>query len=141
MPMYSRYLVITKDPRNGKRNVGMYRMQVYDATSTGMHWQRHKVGAEHYRNAMRAAQSPDAGRQSSVVDVMARTSGGARAGGAPKGKLEVAVAIGTDPATTFCAIVPAPPDIDEFMISGFLRQKPVEMVKCETVDLEVPAHS
>ncbi|MGH9601508.1 MAG: UbiD family decarboxylase, partial [Terriglobales bacterium] len=57
----------------------------------------------------------------------------------PSGKLEVAVAIGTDPATTFCAIVPAPPDVEEFLIAGFLRQKPVELVKCETVDLEVPA--
>ena len=135
-------LVITKDPRNGKRNVGMYRMQVYDATSTGMHWQRHKVGAEHYRNAMRAgAGSSTVDRQpSTAVHVMAETSGGSRASDhAPKGKLDVAVAIGTDPISTFCAIVPAPPDIDEFMIAGFLRQKPVELVKCETVDLEVPA--
>jgi 4-hydroxy-3-polyprenylbenzoate decarboxylase len=137
-------LVITRDPRTGKRNVGLYRMQVYDATSTGMHWQRHKIGAEHYRNAMRAAagESSVAGRQSSAVDVMAETSGGARdSEKAPKGKLEVAVAIGTDPVSTFCAIVPAPPDIDEFMIAGFLRNKPVELVKCETVDLEVPATS
>ena len=134
-------LVITKDPRNGKRNVGMYRMQVYDATSTGMHWQRHKVGAEHYRNAMRAGAATGDQRPAAAVDMMARTSGGAREGGAPKGKLDVAVAIGTDPISTFCAIVPAPPDIDEFMIAGFLRQKPVELVKCETVDLEVPANS
>ncbi len=137
-------LVITKDPRTGKRNVGMYRMQVYGATSTGMHWQRHKVGAEHYRNAMRAsaaAGSREPEAESRAVDVMARTSGGAREGGVPKGKLEVAVAIGTDPVSTFCAIVPAPPDIDEFMIAGFLRNSPVEMVKCETVDLEVPAQS
>ena len=137
-------LVITKDPRNGKRNVGMYRMQVFDATSTGMHWQRHKVGAEHYRNAMREGvrRPPSAGFSSAGVNVMAETSGGSRsADKAPKGKLDVAVAIGTDPVSTFCAIVPAPPDIDEFMIAGFLRNKPVEMVKCETVDLEVPAQS
>jgi 4-hydroxy-3-polyprenylbenzoate decarboxylase len=57
----------------------------------------------------------------------------------PSGKMDVAVAIGTDPALTFCAIVPAPPDVEEFLIAGFLRQKPVELVKCETVDLEVPA--
>jgi len=140
--------VISKDPRTGKRNVGMYRMQVFDARSTGMHWQRHKIGAEHYRNAMRAAAaadsaSPEPEARSRSVEVMARTSGGARIpeGAAPKGKLEVAVAIGTDPVSTFCAIVPAPPDIDEFMIAGFLRQKPVELVKCETVDLEVPAQS
>jgi len=136
-------LVITRDPRNGKRNVGMYRMQVYDATSTGMHWQRHKIGAEHYRNAMRASAGSSTSNQrpATAVDIMARTSGGAREGGAPKGKLEVAVAIGTDPVSTFCAIVPAPPEIDEFMIAGFLRQKPVELVKCETVDLEVPAQA
>jgi len=140
--------VISKDPRTGKRNVGMYRMQVYDARSTGMHWQRHKIGAEHYRNAMRAAAaadsaSPEPEARSRSVEVMAKTSGGSRMAesGQPKGKLEVAVAIGTDPVSTFCAIVPAPPDIDEFMIAGFLRQKPVELVKCETVDLEVPAQS
>jgi 4-hydroxy-3-polyprenylbenzoate decarboxylase len=74
---------------------------------------------------------------------MARTSGGSRLpdGELPAGKMEVAVAIGTDPAVTFSAIVPAPPDVDEFLIAGFVRQKPVETVKCETVDLEVPAAS
>ena len=137
--------VITRDPRTGKRNVGMYRMQIYDARTAGMHWQRQKVGAEHYREALRAsaAQSPTWGQPPSAapVDIMARSSGGARLpeGELPKGKLEVAVAIGTDPAATFAAIVPAPPDIDEFLIAGFLRQKPVELVQCETVDLEVPA--
>ena len=59
----------------------------------------------------------------------------------PRGKMEVAVAIGTDPAITFSAIVPAPPDVEEYLIAGFLRQKPVELVKCETVDLEVPANA
>ena len=138
--------VITRDPRSGKRNVGMYRMQVYDGQTTGMHWQRQKVGAEHYREALRAAagaaQSPPAGTdRASAVDIMARTSGGARIsdGTRPKGRMEVAVAIGTDPALTFSAIVPAPPDVEEFLIAGFLRQKPVELVRCETVDLEVPA--
>ena len=126
--------VISRDPKTGKRNVGMYRMQVYDATTAGMHWQRQKVGAEHYREAMRAAAGSGGG-----VDVMARTGGGAIHGNAPAGKLEVAVAIGTDPALTFSAIVPAPPDVEEFLIAGFIRQKPVELVKCETVDLEVPA--
>ena len=72
---------------------------------------------------------------------MARTSGGSVLieGERPRGKMEVAVAIGTDPALTFSAIVPAPPDVEEYLIAGFLRQKPVELVKCETVDLEVPA--
>jgi 4-hydroxy-3-polyprenylbenzoate decarboxylase len=136
--------VITRDPRTGKRNVGMYRMQVYDGQTLGMHWQRQKVGAEHYRQQMRlaaAAASGEAGNSSAAVDVMARTGGGAIApeGPRPAGKMEVAVAIGTDPALTFSAIVPAPPEVEEFLIAGFLRQKPVELVKCETVNLDVPA--
>src|SRR5579862_437877 len=136
--------VITRDLRTGKRNVGMYRMQIYDATTTGMHWQRQKVAAEHYRDRMRAAAAGgNPTGSSAAVDVMARSSGGSRVpnGGAPAGKMEVAVAIGTDPALTFAAIVPAPPEVEEFMIAGFLRQKPVELVKCKTVDLEVPAHA
>jgi 4-hydroxy-3-polyprenylbenzoate decarboxylase len=72
---------------------------------------------------------------------MARSGGGSMLapGDRPSGTMEVAVAIGTEPALTFSAIVPAPPEIEEFIIAGFLRQKPVELVKCETVDLEVPA--
>jgi 4-hydroxy-3-polyprenylbenzoate decarboxylase len=147
--------VTTRDPKTGKRNLGMYRMQVYDATSTGMHWQRQKVAAEHYRQAMRNADSsagrvgtgaspvrPSAARRS-AVDMMARTSGGQVLSekNQPSGRLEVAVAIGTDPAVTFSAIVPAPPDVEEYLIAGFLRAAPVELVKCETVDLEVPATS
>jgi 4-hydroxy-3-polyprenylbenzoate decarboxylase len=139
--------VITRDPKTGKRNVGMYRMQVYDGQTTGMHWQRQKIGAEHYREMLRRATEDPHPRHSShiqahsSVDIMARTSGGSVIpdGEMPKGKMDVAVAIGTDPAITFSAIVPAPPDIEEYLIAGFLRQKPVELVKCETVDLEVPA--
>jgi 4-hydroxy-3-polyprenylbenzoate decarboxylase len=155
--------VVTRDPKSGKRNVGMYRMQVYDGGTTGMHWQRQKVGAEHYRERMRAAADEDRGVKDRVgtgaparpagqspaataraaVDIMARSSGGSLIpeGDRPTGKMEVAVAIGTDPAITFSAIVPAPPDVEEYLIAGFLRQKPVELVKCETVDLEVPATS
>jgi 4-hydroxy-3-polyprenylbenzoate decarboxylase len=164
--------VITRDPNTGKRNVGMYRMQVYDERTTGMHWQRQKVGAEHYREALRTAASLRAAASQPVVandlraaavsgnpsssppfaretrqaaslrvDIMARTSGGSVLPEQPpvSGKMEVAVAIGTDPALTFSAIVPAPPEVEEYLIAGFLRQKPVELVKCETVDLEVPA--
>ncbi len=134
--------VITRDPRTGKRNVGMYRMQIYDERTTGMHWQRQKVAAEHYRDLMRSGAAAAAGATASAgVDVMARSQGGAMlaSGERPSGKMEVAVAIGTEPALTFSAIVPAPPDVEEFIIAGFLRQKPVELVKCETVDLEVPA--
>ena len=143
--------VITRDPKTGKRNVGMYRMQIYDERTAGMHWQRQKVAAEHYRESMRTATTnPEGGPlkpgfglsgKSSAVDIMARSSGGAKLaeGDRPSGRMEVAVAIGTEPALTFSAIVPAPPDVEEFIIAGFLRQKPVELVKCETVDLEVPA--
>ena len=155
--------VHTRDPRlgggTGKRNIGMYRMQVYDGQTTGMHWQRQKVAAEHYREALRAAAVAGSGgamgEKSARVAAMAESAGGAvtipdgPAGGLPRvtlGKMqgsrfEVAVAIGTDPATTFSAIVPAPPEVEELMIAGFLRGKPVEIVKCETVDLEVPAHA
>jgi 4-hydroxy-3-polyprenylbenzoate decarboxylase len=120
----------------------MYRMQVYDATSTGMHWQRQKVAAEHYRDRLRSAVAPGSPSQSAAVDIMARTSGGATlAGDMPPGRMEVAVAIGTDPSISFASIVPAPPDVEEYLIAGFLRQKPLELVKCETVDLEVPASS
>jgi 4-hydroxy-3-polyprenylbenzoate decarboxylase len=154
--------VVTRDPNSGKRNVGMYRLQVYDAKTTGAHWQRQKVAAEHYRQRMRGGAmdqvetaAPGADRvgtgtparsareaRAAAVDLMARTSGGQiLADGNPSGRMEVAVAIGTDPAVTFSAIVPAPPDVEEYLIAGFLRAAPVELVKCETVDLEVPASS
>jgi 4-hydroxy-3-polyprenylbenzoate decarboxylase len=131
--------VTTRSPKSGKRNLGMYRMQVYDERTTGMHWQRQKVAAEHARERMRAAVEG----KSEAVDIMARSSGGSvlAEGDRPSGKMEVAVAIGTDPAVTFSAIIPAPPDIEEYMIAGFLRGGAVELVKCETVDLEVPASS
>ncbi|HTF65306.1 MAG TPA: UbiD family decarboxylase domain-containing protein, partial [Edaphobacter sp.] len=140
--------VITRDPKTGKRNVGMYRMQVYDSRTTGMHWQRQKVAAEHMRERLRAA----SGDVATGVDLMALTAGGTTMassletisqvtlGKIRSERMEVAVAIGTDPATTFSAIVPAPPDVEEYIIAGFLRQKPVELVKAETVDLEVPAN-
>ena len=136
--------VVTRDPKTGKRNVGMYRIQVYDEKTTGMHWQRQKVAAEHVRDLMRAsAAGGNPARTSAAVDIMARSLGGSilAEGNRPTGKMEVAVAIGTDPALTFSAIVPAPPEVEEYMIAGFLRQKSVELVKCETVDLEVPANA
>ena len=106
--------VITRDPKSGKRNVGMYRMQIYDERTTGMHWQTQKHGAEHFRRA-RAAN--------------------------PEGRIPVSAAIGADPATTLGGILPIPPDLDEMMFSGFLKREPVELVKCETNDLEVPANA
>ena len=107
-------MVFSKNPDTGKRNCGCYRLQVYDERTTGMHWQTHKQGAEHHRRM--------------------RKDGGSK-------RMDVAVAVGADPATMFSAILPLPPDLDEMMIAGFLRSKPVEMVKCETSDLEVPANS
>ncbi len=156
--------VVTRDPKSGKRNVGMYRMQVYDGQTTGMHWQRQKNAAEHLRDHLRAATNPGApglektwdrttSDLSGRVDIMAQTSGGiapaSDSASIPtatltkirEGRMEVAVAIGTDPATTFSAIVPAPPEVEEYLIAGFLRGSGVELVKAETVDLEVPAHA
>jgi 4-hydroxy-3-polyprenylbenzoate decarboxylase len=107
-------MVITRNPETGKRNVGCYRMQVFDDRTTGMHWQTQKHGAEHFRSARAQNKSE---------------------------KLEVAVAIGSDPATALAGILPVPPDLDEFTFSGFLRRDAVELVRCETVDLEVPANA
>jgi len=103
-------LVFTHDPNTGKRNVGMYRMQLHDRNTTGMHWQMHKTGMRHMESA------------------------------GDKGKhIEVAVALGGDPALTFAAISPLPPGIDEMMFAGFLRRDNVRMVQAKTVDLKVPA--
>ena len=101
--------VITKDPRNGGRNVGMYRMQVLDRNTTAMHWQIHKDGRADYL--------------------------------ATDGRIEVAVALGLDPVTTYTASAPLPKHIDELMLAGFLRGEPVELVSAKTVDLEVPANA
>lgn len=105
-------LVFTKDPETGIRNCGIYRMQVYDEKTTGMHWHIHKGGAAHFRKYKRL-----------------------------KRRMDVAVAIGPDPATTFAAALPMPEGLDEMLMAGFLRKRPVEMVPCETIDQEVPANS
>lgn len=103
-------LVITKNPHTGARNMGMYRLQKYDNTTTGMHWHKHHDGAKNYEDARKLGR-----------------------------KFEVAVALGCDPAITYAATAPVPQGIDEFIFAGFLRKKPVQLVKCVTVDLEVPA--
>jgi len=113
-PFITLPMVFSRNPETGKRNCGMYRMQIFDERTTGMHWQTHKQGAEHYRRLVAE------GKQT---------------------RMDVAVAIGSDPATMYSAILPLPPDLDEMMIAGFLRGSPVEMVKCKTVDLEVPANA
>jgi 4-hydroxy-3-polyprenylbenzoate decarboxylase len=101
--------VITRDPREGTRNVGMYRMQLLGPRETAMHWQIHKDGRLDYL--------------------------------ATDGRLEVAVALGLDPVTTYAASAPLPKHVDELMLAGFLRGEPVELVRAKTVDLEVPAHA
>jgi len=111
-PFITLPLVVTKNPETGIRNIGMYRMQVFDRKTTGMHWHRHKGGAYHYHLAEQKGQ-----------------------------RLEVAVAIGPDPAVTYAATAPLPDELDEFLFAGFLRKTPVELVKCKTVDLMVPANS
>jgi 4-hydroxy-3-polyprenylbenzoate decarboxylase len=105
-------MVFTKDPVTGIRNCGMYRMQVYDERTTGMHWHIHKGGAKHYRNSEKLNK-----------------------------RLEVAVAIGSDPAVMYSSTAPLPEGVDEMLFAGFLRGSPVELIKCETVNLEVPANS
>src|SRR5689334_3021592 len=107
-------MVFSRNPDTGKRNCGCYRMQIYDERTAGMHWQTHKQGAEHYRRQEKAGRSA---------------------------RMDVAVAIGSDPATMYSAILPLPPDLDEMLIAGFIRSSPVEMVKCQTCDLEVPANA
>ncbi|HXR98661.1 MAG TPA: UbiD family decarboxylase [Terriglobales bacterium] len=133
-------LVFTRHPTTGRRNVGMYRLQVFDGQTLGMHWQIHKQGADHMRErTLRdapAAAEEFLTRAHGVPAVQAAIPAAASDAAT---RMPVAVAIGTDPATTFSAILPAPPALDEMMLAGFLRQKPVEMVKCQTVDLEVPA--
>lgn len=101
-------MVHTKDPETGSRNVGMYRMQVFSDTSTGMHWHRHKTGARHYDNWK-------------------------------EGKMPVVVTLGGDPSYTFSATAPLPDGIDEYLLAGFLRNKPVSLVKCLTQPIKVPA--
>jgi len=113
-PFITLPLVIFKDPETGEVNIGMYRMQVYDKNTTGMHWQRHKTGAKHLEKAKKLGK-----------------------------RLEVAVALGGDPALTYAATAPIPPipGINEFSLTGFLRGKSIELTKGVTVDLEVPAHA
>ncbi|MCE9625257.1 MAG: menaquinone biosynthesis decarboxylase [Deltaproteobacteria bacterium] len=103
-------MVITKDPDTGRRNVGLYRMQVLDKTTTAMHWQIHKVGARHFHRYKELKQ-----------------------------KIPVAVAIGGDPALTYTATAPLPDQVDEFLFAGYLKGNSVELVDALTVDLQVPA--
>ena len=102
--------VHTKDPDSGARNLGMYRMQIFDERTTAMHWQIHKVGARHGRRYYERGE-----------------------------RMPVAVTLGGDPAYTFAATAPLPDGLDEILFAGFLRRKSVELVPCKTIDLEVPS--
>jgi 4-hydroxy-3-polyprenylbenzoate decarboxylase len=102
--------VHTRDPESGARNVGMYRMQIYDGGTAGMHWQVHKVGARHGQRYYQRNE-----------------------------RMPVAVCLGGDPSYTFAATAPLPDGLDEILFAGFLRKKSVELVPCKTIDLEVPA--
>ncbi len=105
--------VITRDPGSRTRNVGMYRLQVLDERRLAMHWQRHKGGAEHERQAREAALE----------------------------RIPAAVVLGGDPASMWCASAPLPPNIDEYLLAGWLRGRPVEFVRCVSQPLEVPAQA
>src|SRR5579884_50418 len=102
--------VHTRDPETGARNVGIYRMQVYDERTTGMHWQLHKVGARHGRGYYERGE-----------------------------RMPVAVTLGSDPVYTFAATAPLPDGLDELLFAGFLRRKSIDLVRCKTIDLDVPA--
>lgn len=104
--------VFSKDPRKGTRNVGLYRMQVYDSRTAGMHWHLHKVGARHYEHQK-----------------------------SQKARMEIAVCLGGDPALIYAATAPLPDQIDEILFTGFLRNKAVELVRGVTVEVEVPANA
>ncbi len=103
-------LVHTVDPETGVRNVGMYRMQVFDPRTTGMHWHRHKTGERHYQEYRKRGE-----------------------------RMPVSVCLGGDPVYTYCATAPLPDGMDEYLLAGFLRRRPVELVECLTNDLRVPA--
>lgn len=104
--------VVTQDPDTGERNVGMYRIQIYDDRTTGMHWQLQKVGARHGRRYYETGT-----------------------------RMPVAIFLGGDPVFAFAATAPLPDGLDEFLLAGYLRKKSVELVKCETNDLQVPANA
>lgn len=114
--------VFTKDPDKlgSGRNVGMYRMQKFDNITTAMHWHKHHDGAHNYQKSLKRAQSTN---------------------GKDELRMEIAIAIGADPVVIYSGTAPLSPGIDEMILAGFIRNKPVELVQCKTIDVEVPAHA
>ena len=106
-------MVISKNPVTGKRNVGIYRIQIIDGTSAIVHWQSYKGGSQNELNAKELGIN----------------------------KIPVALVLGCDPISMWSASAPLPPDVDEFILSGFIRSKPVKLVKCKSIPIEVPANS
>ena len=109
-PFITLPVIHTLDPENNTRNVGMYRMQVFGPKLTGMHWHKHKVSAGHFNKYKKLGK-----------------------------RMPVSVALGGDPVYTYCATAPLPPNGDEYLLAGFIRKRKVELVKCITNDLYVPA--
>jgi 4-hydroxy-3-polyprenylbenzoate decarboxylase len=109
-PFLTLPVIQTKDPHTGIRNVGLYRMQIFDKQLTAMHWHRHKVSARHFNEYKKLKQ-----------------------------RMPVVVTIGGDPALAYSATAPLPDGVDEFMLAGFIRRKKVELVKCLTIDMYAPS--
>ncbi len=156
--------VITRDPKTGIRNLGIYRLQKYGNAHTGMHWHKHHDGARHFEEQRRLGEQtniregktgkfseppnygtffagPQTDNRSHLSNPAPAVGSASKQGKPSSNKLAVAVALGCDPAITYAASAPLPPDIDEFLFAGFLRQSPVRLTKCKTIDLEVPAHA
>lgn len=141
-PFITMGAVITKDPRHGNRNVGMYRLQKFDNVTTGMHWHKHHDGARNFEESRRQSmEAPVAGAVQPPEPPNYGTFFDKETYEKPGNRLEVAVVLGADPAVTYSATAPLPPEIDELIFAGFLRQSPVRLTRCKTIDLEVPANA
>ena len=136
-PFVTLGVVITRDPKTAHRNLGVYRLQKFDNVTTGMHWHKHHDGARHFEEKRRETkddvQPEEPPNYGTFFDKEDYEKPGTR--------MPVAVALGCEPTVTYSATAPLPPDIDELIFAGFLRQNPVKLVKCKTIDLEVPANA
>lgn len=140
-PFITMGAVITKDPENGNRNVGMYRLQKFDNITTGMHWHKHHDGARNFEQSRRMAMEKNTEATDQPVEPPNYGTFFEKEVYEKPNRMEVAVVLGADPSVTYSATAPLPPEIDELIFAGFLRQSPVRLVKCKTIDLEVPAHA